>query len=60
MDAVRVANGVAIKGVRNWSGKCSISHDRPSARGGKRVKGSFNPSKSPYLHPDAYLAKEMK
>ena len=26
----------------------------------KRVKGSFDPSKAPYLHPDASVAKKMK
>ena len=57
MDAVRVANGVDIKGVGNQSGKRSIAHDGPSARGGKRVKGSFDPSKAPYIHPDASVAK---
>ena len=25
----------------------------------KRVEGSFDPSKAPYLHPDASVAKEM-
>ena len=55
-----MANGVAIKGVCNQSGKRSIAHDGPSARGGKRVKGSFDPSKAPYLHPDASAAKQIK
>ena len=40
--------------------KRSIAHDGPSSRGGKRVKGSFDPYKVPYLHPDAYVANEMK
>ena len=57
MESVRVANGVAIKGVGNRSGKSSIDHGGQLARGGKRVKGSFNPSKATYLHPDASVAK---
>ena len=60
MEAARVANGIAIKGVGNWSGKCGISHDGKLARGGKTVKGSFDPSKAPYLHSDASFAKKMK
>ena len=40
--------------------KRSIAHDGPSARGGKRVKGSFDPYKVPYLNPDASVANEMK
>ena len=55
-----MANGVAIKGVSNRSGKRSIAYDGPSARGGKRVKGTFDPSNALYLHPDASVVKEMK
>ena len=55
-----MANGVAIKGVGNRCGNRFIAHDRPSARGGKRVRGSYDSSKAPYLHLDASVAKEMK
>ena len=59
MEAVRIEDGIAIKGVSGRSGKRFIAME-PLPRGGKREKKAFSDQSVPYVNPNASIAKQIK
>ena len=59
MEAVVMADGIAIKSVGDRSGKRYIAME-PFPRGGKRAKSYFSDQSVPYVHPNASITKQIK
>ena len=59
MEAVRMAGGIAIKGVSGDFGKRCIAIE-PLSRGWGRAKKAFSDQGVPYANPNASIAKQIK
>ena len=59
MEAVRMADGITIKGVRDCSRKLYIAMEQ-FTRGGKLTKKAFSDQSVPYVNPNASIAKQIK